>query len=120
MPFAFQKQYDETIEERMKEFFTTLSEKDQRRYAAMEAAKLGHGGIAYVAQVVGCNRRTIGRGLAELQALPQDPAAGRIRRPGAGRKKATEAQPAVEQNFFRSSSRVRPATRCGRPSSGRI
>jgi len=120
MAFAFERQYDETIEGRMKGFFDTLSEKDQRRYAAMEATKLGHGGIAYVARVVGCSRRTIERGLAELQALPQDPAAGRIRRPGAGRKKATEAEPEVEQNFFRSLSRARPATRCSRRSCGPI
>ena len=100
MAFAFERQYDETIAGRMKGFFDTLSEKDQRRYAAMEATKLGHGGIAYVARVVGCSRRTIERGLAELQALPQDPAAGRILRPGAGRKKATAAEPEVEQNFF--------------------
>jgi hypothetical protein len=120
MAFTFQKQYAETIEGRMKGLFDSLSEKDQRRYAAMEAAKLGHGGIAYVAQVVGCSRRTIERGLTDLQALPQDPAAGRIRRPGAGRKKATEAQPALDQNFFRSSSRVRRATRCSLTSSGRI
>jgi hypothetical protein len=120
MTFTFQKRYDETIEGRMKEFFTTLSEKDQRRYAALEAAKLGHGGIAYVAQVVGCSRRTIARGEVELQALPQDPAAGRIRRPGAGRKKATEAQPELAQNFFPSSSRVRRATRCSPTSGGPI
>jgi hypothetical protein len=120
MTFTFQQQYNETIEGRMKGLFDTLSEKDQRRYAAMEAAKLGHGGIAYVAQVVGCSRRTIKRGLTELQALPQDPAAGRIRRPGAGRKKATVAQPALEQNFFRSSSRGRRAIRCSLTSSGQI
>ncbi len=120
MTFTFQQQYDETIEGRMKGLFDTLSEKDQRRYAAMEAAKLGHGGIAYVAQVVGCSRRTIERGLRELQALPQDPAAGRIRRPGAGRKKATVTQPALEQNFFHFSSRGRRAIRCSRTSSGRI
>jgi hypothetical protein len=120
MTFTFQQQYDETIEGRMKEFFTTLSEKDQRRYAALEAAKLGHGGIVYVAQVVGCSRRTIARGLGELQALPEDPAAGRIRRPGAGRKKATEVQLALAQNFFHSSSRARPATQCSPTSGGPI
>ena len=77
MAFTFQQQYAETIEGRMKEFFTTLSEKDQRRYAAMEAAKLGHGGIAYMAQVVGCSRRTIARGLAGPPGAP----AGSGRRP---------------------------------------
>jgi hypothetical protein len=120
MAFRFQKPYKATIEGRMKGLFDTLSEKDQRRYAAMEAAKLGHGGIAYVAQVVGCSRRTIERGLAELQDLPQDPAAGRIRRPGAGRKKASEAQAEVDQNFFRFSNRTRPAIPCSPMSSGPI
>jgi hypothetical protein len=104
MAFTFHKQYEARIEGWMQELFATLSEKDQRRYAAMEALKLGHGGIAYLAQVLGCSRSTIERGVAELQALPEDPAAGRIRRPGAGRKKATEVQPALTQNFFRSSS----------------
>jgi hypothetical protein len=120
MTFTFQKPYTETIAGRRKELFATLSEKDQRRDAAMEAAKLGHGGIAYVAPVVGCSRRTIARGVVELQALPQDPAAGRIRRPGAGRKKAREAQPELAQNFFRSSSRGRRATRCSPTSGGPI
>ena len=120
MAFRFQKQYPETIEGRLRELFAPLSEKDQRRYAAMEAAQLGHGGIAYRAQVVGCSRRTITRGVGELQALPQDPAAGRIRRPGAGRQKATAAQPARDQQFFRGSSRVRRATRCSPTSGGPI
>jgi hypothetical protein len=100
MVFAFHEQYDVTIEGQMKGFFQTLSEKDQRRYAAMEAAKLGHGGIAYMAGVLGCSRRTIERGLAELPVLPRDPAQGRIRRAGAGRKKATEQHPALAPNFF--------------------
>ena len=111
MAFTFHKQYETRIEGRMHELFASLSEKDQRRYAAMEALKLGHGGIAYMARVLGCSRRTIERGVADLQALPADPAAGRIRRPGAGRKKATVAQPEVTQNFFRYSSRGPRATR---------
>ena len=111
MAFTFHRQYTGQIEGRMRELFATLSEKDQRRYAAMEALKLGHGGIAYMAQVLGCSRRTIERGGADLQALPEDPAAGRIRRPGAGRKKATEVHPELPQNFFRSSSPARRAIR---------
>jgi hypothetical protein len=46
MAFTFQQQYDATIEGRMKGLCATRSEKDQRRYAAMEAGKVGHGGIA--------------------------------------------------------------------------
>ena len=81
------EQFDEATEQDMRNFFATLSEKDQRRYAAIQARQLGFGGIQYIADVLGCSTRTIGRGMAELAELPNDPAAGRIRRPGAGRKK---------------------------------
>lgn len=79
--------FDEATEQQMRSFFETLSEKDQRRFAAVEARQLGLGGIQYIAQVLGCSTRTISRGMAELAELPHDPAAGRVRRPGAGRKK---------------------------------
>lgn len=81
------QRFDENLEQQMRNFFQTLSEKDQRRYAAIQARQLGYGGIEYVAGVLGCSTRTISRGMAELEQLPEDPAAGRIRRPGAGRKK---------------------------------
>lgn len=100
MAFVFTKQFDETTESQMQSFYRTLSEKDRRRYAAVEAAKLGHGGIQYMASVLGCSRRTIEHGIAELQSLPDDPAANRVRRPGAGRKKSTETHPELVENFF--------------------
>ena len=87
MAFVFQKRYEPRIEEQMRVFERTLSEKDRRRFAALEAARLGHGGIEYVAEVLGCSTRTIERGTDELARLPEDPAAGRVRRPGGGRKK---------------------------------
>lgn len=37
--------YESDIERKMQRLYATLSEKDRRRYAAIEAAKLGHGGI---------------------------------------------------------------------------
>ena len=79
--------FDKTTESQMRHFFETLAEKDQRRYAAIQARQLGHGGIGYISQVLGCSTRTISRGMTDLEHLPDDPAAGRIRRPGAGRKK---------------------------------
>lgn len=79
--------WDETMERQMRNVFETLSEKDQRRFAAVQSLQFGHGGIAYVAGVLGCSTKTIGRGIAELDQLPDDPAAGRVRRVGAGRKK---------------------------------
>ena len=87
MAFEFDNQLDAATEQNMRDFFATLSEKEQRRFAAIEARQLGYGGVKYVAEVLGCSRRTIERGLAELDDLPNDPAAGRVRRPGAGRKK---------------------------------
>jgi len=87
MAFQFDNRFDAAMERNMRDFFGTLSEKDQRRFAALEAKQLGHGGVKYVAEVLGCSRRTIERGLAELDDLANDPAAGRVRRPGAGRKK---------------------------------
>ena len=39
--------YGEEIEEQMKNLYQSLSEKDRRRYAAIEAKKLGYGGKSY-------------------------------------------------------------------------
>lgn len=87
MAFQFENRMDAESEQNLRQFCDTLSEKDRRRFAAFEAQQRGHGGIRYIAEVLGCSCRTIERGLAELENLPHDPAAGRIRRPGAGRKK---------------------------------
>ena len=93
MAFVFQERYEPYVEERMRGFWQTLSEKDRRRYGALEAARLGRGGVEYVANVLGCSKRTIERGFAELDELPHDPAAGRVRRPGGGRKKESSPSP---------------------------
>jgi len=82
-----QLENDIVTESRMRDLAATLSEKDRRRFAAFEATQRGYGGIAYVAGVLGCSTRTIERGIKELDHLKDDPAAGRVRCPGAGRKK---------------------------------
>jgi hypothetical protein len=69
------------VERKMKRFFDWLSEKDRRRYAAVEAAKLGHGGVEYIARVLRCDPKTIRQGLTELEE-PEDLAAGRVRKKG--------------------------------------
>ena len=88
MAFVFRNQLDEVSARRTVDFYNTLSEKDARRFAALEAKKLGRGGVPYVAGLLGCGTRTIERGITELDNLADDPASGRIRRPGAGRKKS--------------------------------
>ena len=69
------------VERKMKRFFDWLSEKDRRRYAAVEAAKLGHGGVEYIAGVLQCDPKTIRQGLKDLEE-PEDAAAGRVRKKG--------------------------------------
>jgi hypothetical protein len=59
--------YTEEVERMMRRLFGSLKENDRRRYAAIEATKLGHGGIEYVASVLGCDPKTIRTGLAELE-----------------------------------------------------
>ena len=84
---------DETTKTYMVSFYKTLSEKNRRRYAAIEAQRLGHGGITLVASILGCSTKTICRGIEELDSLDADPAVGRVRQPGAGRKKTSHLAP---------------------------
>ena len=58
--------YPQEIEQRMRQFFESLSEKDRRRYAGSEALRYGQGGRNYIAQVLGCSRRTVSRGAKEV------------------------------------------------------
>lgn len=74
--------YTTQVEQRMKKLFQTLSEKDRRRYAAVEADKLGHGGTDYIAALFGLDPKTIRQGLADLDE-PEETAVGRIRKKGA-------------------------------------
>ena len=71
--------YAAEIEQKMQRFFGWLSEKDRRRYAAVEAAKLGHGGVEYIARILGCDPQTIRQGLRDLEEV-EDAAVGRIRK----------------------------------------
>jgi hypothetical protein len=87
MAFYFQKTYSPEIEQLLRQYYQSLSEKDRRRFAALEAIKLGHGGTRYIAQVLGCDPQTVKDGMRELKQLPDDPAGSRIRKPGGGRKK---------------------------------
>jgi hypothetical protein len=73
--------YSADVEAKMKRLFAWLSEKDRRRYAAVEAAKLGHGGVEYVARLLSCDPKTIRQGLADLEQ-PEDAAADRVRKKG--------------------------------------
>ena len=79
--------YPLVVERSMQQVFHALAERDRRLYAAVEAHKLGHGGIAYIARLFGCDRKTIGRGLHELQQPLAFPP-GRSRKKGGADKRA--------------------------------
>ena len=79
--------YSAEIEQKMQRFFGWLSENDRRRYAAVEAAKLGHGGVEYIARILGCEPQTIRQGLRDLEEA-EDAAVGRIRKKGVAARRA--------------------------------
>lgn len=74
--------YPAVVEHHMKMFYDSLSEKDRRRYAAVEAEKLEHGSAEYLAQVFDCDPQTIRQGRDDVDQLPQDAAEGRVRKKG--------------------------------------
>lgn len=65
---------------------------------AAEARAYGYGGVAVLARVAGLSRPTIYRGLVELD---DGPLPGRIRRPGGGRKRLRDQQPALVPALLR-------------------
>ena len=77
--------YSQAIERAMKDYFETLSEKDRRRYAGVEALKLSHGGISYIAELFGIRRKTVRRGMKEVDNMSAaEKRNKRIRKKGGG------------------------------------
>ena len=60
--------YSEKLERQMSRLYDSLSERDRRRYAAVEAAKLGHGGIEYLSRLLGCDPKTIRQRISEMES----------------------------------------------------
>jgi hypothetical protein len=70
-----------------------LDERQRRLLLAAEARSLGHGGIRAVARAADVREATVSAGIDELEAGA--PPLGRVRRPGGGRKPATERDPGL-------------------------
>jgi hypothetical protein len=83
-----------------------LDERTRRLWAAAESAAIGYGGDALVSAATGLARETIRNGRREL--TDGVGAAGRIRRPGAGRPDVEQTQPGVTEALDRL---VEPLTR---------
>lgn len=77
--------YDQAIEIKMQRLFSTLSEKDKRRYAGIEATKLGHGGIDYISRLFDIDPKTIRRGIQELE-LADELTSNRVRKKRRGQE----------------------------------
>lgn len=65
-------------------FCSMLNEKQRRLYAGLESLKLGHGGDAHIASILGMDPHTVAKGRKELMAVDLT-ATDRLRAPGAGR-----------------------------------
>ena len=91
---------DESIRFRYERLAPTLDERSLRLFAATEAAALGRGGVSRVSRLTGMARSTITRGEREL-AEGTGITPGRIRRPGAGRKKVVALDPEAMQELER-------------------
>src|SRR5437763_8644546 len=75
-----------------------LDERSRRQWAATEARDYGYGGVTAVAAATGLARDTIAAGIRELEyreCHPDEPVIARLRHGGAGRKRATETDPAL-------------------------
>jgi DNA-binding transcriptional MerR regulator len=87
------------IRERYLKLKDSLNERARRLFVASEAIAFGHGGIAAASRATGMAASVIGRGIQEVRALeagiaPELPPT-RSRKPGAGRKKATDKDPTL-------------------------
>lgn len=92
---------------RYREMAPVLDEQGRRRFAAMEAQALGHGGVSLMSKITGLARRTIYRGISDLRDK-WSAGPGRVRRAGAGRKKKISKDPTLLADL---KSLVEPVTR---------
>ena len=95
------------IRRRYEALSPVLDERGRRRFAAAEASTYGHGGVSVVARLTGMARSTIARGLGEIEQKPEVEA-GRVRKPGGGRKLKRVADATLLADLRRL---VEPATR---------
>jgi hypothetical protein len=91
-------EYSAELEKNMQYLYDSLSEKDRRRYAGIEAKKLGHGGIVYIATLFGCDEKTIRKGISEL-ANKENMNQTTIRRSGGVSTSAISNHPGIDEIF---------------------
>ncbi|MER5689659.1 ISAzo13 family transposase, partial [Streptomyces sp. NPDC002205] len=72
-----------------------LDERQRRLLIGAEAQSLGHGGIRAVARAAGVREATVSAGVRELDS--REAPLGQVRRPGGGRKRVVDLNPAVRE-----------------------
>jgi len=95
------------IQKRFSVLSRLLDERSRRLVAGAESLALERGGISAVSRATGISRPVIRQGIAELQN-PETALTGRVRRPGAGRKRIAERDTAVIRDLEKL---VEPVTR---------
>ncbi len=82
------------LTQKFKSIWPLLDERTRRIMAANEALGLGYGGVSMVHRACGLSRKAIGKGIREIEE-GDVLSAGRVRRPGGGRKNLTVTDPAL-------------------------
>ncbi len=96
----------ERLERRRKQcrtVFERLNEQDKRHVAGLLAILAGHGGVTWVAEVVGLERDCVSRGKAEVESGLEGRPTGRQRLPGGGRKPLEKKGPKSSKRSKKSS-----------------
>src|SRR3990167_5017159 len=81
------------LTQKFRSVWPLLDERTRRLMAANEAMGLGYGGVCLVRRACGLSRKAIAKGIHEIIEKGEAPTAGRIRRPGAGRKALSVSAP---------------------------
>jgi hypothetical protein len=94
------KKYSKKIEEQIKDFYNSLSEKERRRYAGLEAIKLGYGGVSYISEILECDYGTVLKGQKEIQDGIDKDEPPRQRKEGGGRKSILLTREGIDEAFL--------------------
>lgn len=76
---------DKELHHQMNLLLSRLDEQQRRWYVAVEANRIGHGGVRLLSQITGIDEKTIRRGQQELAAELVERPTYRVRLPGGGR-----------------------------------
>jgi hypothetical protein len=86
------------IKSRFESIKDHLDEKTKRLFCAAEAKVLGRGGVKKVYEATNVSKKTISKGIKELEQINTiDKTKNKIRKPGGGRKKAINKNPELEK-----------------------